>query len=302
MKRFHPKYRHRFISFIKDMNVVGIRLLAQQLPRLLFFKPRQELILRTLHGFDLVIDPARDTGVERSLYHTGTYEKGTLHIMGKLLAPGDTFIDVGANIGLMSVFAAGLVGDEGRVLAFEPNPATRRILERNVALNGMRNIEVSPFATGSRNQASRIFDSPDLNRGRATMMAPVSADGGYEVKVTRLSDLVGEEEVKLVKLDVEGYELEALKGMGSMFARSVPPILIIEHSAEREERSGTGANAVYDHLSGLGRYRIFKAAKTKERVSRLIEVKDRRGLPAHDNIFCFTPEHMTALQDAGAFR
>ena len=134
------------------------------------------------------------------------------------------------------------------------------------------------------------------------MLMGHSEEVGYGITVVRLSDVIREEgSVRLVKLDVEGFELEVLMGMEALFAWNAPPMLIVEHSAEREVRSGGGANAVYDHLMRIGRYRIFRGTKSKERVSGLVEVKDRNGLPKHDNIYCFTEHHLTELEGSGLF-
>ena len=91
-------------------------------------RPKNKMIIKTIYGFKLHIDPIYDNGVEKSIYYTGTYEAGTLFIFSKLLEKGDLFIDVGANIGLMSIYAAMKVGESGNVHAFEPDPETFKIL------------------------------------------------------------------------------------------------------------------------------------------------------------------------------
>ena len=140
--------RHSLISFMQDIDIKGIRRIAHYLPELLLPKPVGPLILKTRYGFYLMIDPVKDNGVERSIYYTGTYEKGTLFIIGNILSEGDTFVDVGANIRLMSLFATSIVKDTGKIIAFEPNPETMRILKSNIELNNASNIETSYYALG----------------------------------------------------------------------------------------------------------------------------------------------------------
>ena len=70
-------------------------------------KPKGPRLVHTIYGFDIIcMDPVNDKGVERPLYLTGTYETGTLSVIDKCLREGDIFIDVGANIGLMSIFSS----------------------------------------------------------------------------------------------------------------------------------------------------------------------------------------------------
>ncbi len=125
--------RHKLISSLLEIDVKGIRRVAHHLPRFLIPAPKGVCTMKTNYGFYLQIDPVKDQGVERSIYYTGTYEKGSLAVLKQLLRKGDSFADVGANIGLMSLYASQLVGTKGKVWAFEPNPETARILKENVA-------------------------------------------------------------------------------------------------------------------------------------------------------------------------
>jgi len=302
MDQLRYKNRHRLITWLRDFDIIGVRLFANSLPKLLLPEPKGELVLETIHGFKLLIDPKNDRGVERSIYYTGTYEKGTLHVISGLLKPGDTFVDVGANIGIMSILAAGRVGAEGRVVAFEPNPETRRILEANVSMNDIVNLEVKQFAVGASASIGVIFDHSDPNRGRATMVKPDQNGVGHEVVVVALDEqFKGSERVDMIKLDIEGYELEALKGMTALLKRSEPPMLIIEYSELRENSFGRKPTPIYDLLNAAGVYRFFRTAKSKERVSHLVEVQGPAEFPAHDNMYCLTARHVRMAQENALF-
>lgn len=104
--------RHKLISSLQDADIRGIRRLAHYLPKALIPKPKGTLTIRTLYGFHMIVDPVKDHGVEESIYYTGTYEKGTLFIMGNLLKEGNLFVDVGANIGMLAIYAASVVGKQ----------------------------------------------------------------------------------------------------------------------------------------------------------------------------------------------
>jgi FkbM family methyltransferase len=292
------KDRYRLITWLRDIDIIGVRFLANSLPRFLIPKPNGEQVIETIHGFKLRVDPENDMGVERSLYYTGTYEKGTLHVIETILRPGDTFVDIGANIGLMTVHAALCVGVSGRVVAYEPNPETNDILQRNVVLNELGNVQVRPFAVGAERSTGMIFDHPDPNRGRATMVGSDHERAGHEVEVVALDEEFADgERVDMIKMDIEGYELEALKGMRSMLERAEPPMLIIEYSELRENSSGQEPRPIYDFIDQLGVYRFFRTSKSKERKSGLVEVTDPDRFPIHDNIYCLPSRHLQIAEE-----
>jgi len=119
----------------------GSNRLRRLFDKLLILKVEGPVLISTKYGFDIIcMDPITDKGVERPLFLNGTYEAGTLDIIGKCLRKGDTFIDVGANIGLMSIFASKIVGSNGIVYAFEPEPETFVILRKNIEINKINNI------------------------------------------------------------------------------------------------------------------------------------------------------------------
>ena len=296
MKQKFP-IRHALISSFLEIDVRGFRKIAHLLPYLLIPAPKGACTMLTRYNFWLHIDPVKDKGVERSIYYTGTYEKGALAIMKQLLGEGDFFVDVGANIGLMSIYAARLVGSAGQVRAFEPNPETATILEENIRLNKIENIESLRYAVGKEPGKAVIYDRWDSNRGSASLIKPEEDAESHEVEVITLSEFFRKDIEKgklpqLIKLDIEGFELEALKGALHLLKAPEPPMLMVECSRTRENTFGDTTDPLYEFLTGLGHYRIFKGKKEKSRVSKLVEVLSIDALPAHDNIFCLTDKHM----------
>lgn len=187
----------------------GIRKLSVLLPKILLKDPKNsgEYILKTNHGFLVSINPAIDNGVELSLHETGTYEKGILHFLKSELELGDCFVDVGANIGLMSLFASNCVGENGKVLAFEAQPKTAEILRKNIQLNEYQNIEVFDFALGSNAGKSKIYDNWQINRGGASLVVKNEDSIFYEIDVKCFDDVLPKDLIpKVIKIDVEGFE------------------------------------------------------------------------------------------------
>lgn len=277
--------RHRFISTLRDMDVKGIRRLSVVLPKVLLpaVERAGKLIIQTLHGVKLLIDPAKDKGVELALYQTGTYEKGTIQLLGDFLKKGSIFMDIGANIGLMSTIASKIVGEKGRVYAVEANPKTIEVLRHNCAINLCENIEILPIALASEKGSAILYENWNVNRGGASLISQ-GDEHGLTVSKERLDDLFSPDSpVHLVKIDVEGFELEVLKG-GIAWFKTQQPVFIIEVSTQRSNQEGATPESIMSFVANFGNYSFYKQKGTKERRGKLVSVTSAQDLPEHDNL------------------
>jgi len=163
-------------------------------------------------------------------YAEGTNEAHVQEALTRLLRPGDTFVDVGANVGFFSLLAARRVGAHGRVIAFEAVPTIAAALMDNVRLNDLRQIEVRPLAIGAApgRAVLRLTKHP----GGATIASDADAQEVTEtidVEVASLDALVDDGSLPppdVVKIDVEGSELDALVGMSRTVAERRPSIVV----------------------------------------------------------------------------
>lgn len=280
--------RHKLISSLRDWDVKGIRRLSVALPKLLLPDPKStgKHVLKTIHGVKMMIDPSLDQGVELSLFETGTYEKGTIQFLEKYLKPGHRFLDIGANIGLMSVIASKIVGKNGRVYAVEANPGTVSILQTNIELNQCKNIELLPIALSDAQGTALLFENWEVNRGGASLISQSDDQQGVEVRMERLDDLFDENTtIDLVKIDVEGFEPQVIRGGMNLFKTQLP-VFIIEVSEKREKEVGPSPLEIMELVQTIGAYDFFKQKGTKERRGKLIKIKTALDLPKHDNIIC----------------
>lgn len=281
-------FRHKLISALRDWDVKGIRRLSVALPKLLLPDPKSmgKHVLKTIHGIKMMIDPSLDKGVELSLFETGTYEKGTIQFLKEHLKPGASFLDIGANIGLMSVIASKCVGEKGIVYAVEANPATVPILQTNIELNQCKNIEVLPIALSDTQGTALLFENWEVNRGGASLISQSSEEKGIEVKMERLDDLFDENtRIDLVKIDVEGFEPQVIRGGMNWFKKQLP-VFIIEVSEKREKEAGPTPKEILELVEKIGPYEFFKHKGTKERSGKLLKIIHVQELPDHDNIIC----------------
>jgi FkbM family methyltransferase len=295
MKYFNPSFRYSVINFFTNLKFRGADRLANIASALLMPTPKGKLIIETIHGFKIQVDPVVDNGVERKLYKFGSYEKGTLHILNAFLKPGDTFVDVGANVGLMTIFAARKVGSAGRVLSFEANPDTKQILDENIKHNQLENVTVFGFALGSTRGTSTLYSNLSFNRGSASLNKLDDQSQQYTIDIHRLDQVeAARRTIKMMKIDVEGWELEVLKGSGTMLSSSTAPALIVECNAFTSKEADA-TSSLFTFIKNVNAYRVFKLTHGKEKVSRLKEVIKLEDLPQEDNLFCFLPSHLQMI-------
>jgi FkbM family methyltransferase len=166
------------------------------------------------------------------------------------LRPGDTVVDVGANVGTLTLTAAALVGPGGRVLSVEAHPRTLRYLRANVELNGFTNVRTIQAAAGEEEGFLRFTDGRLDDQNRVSV-----GDGGLLVPARRLDDLVPEGRVRLLKMDVEGFELFALRGARRVLDRT--EYLYFEYGEKACARYGYGLDEVRG-LLGLAGFGVFE--------------------------------------------
>jgi FkbM family methyltransferase len=192
----------------------------------------------------------------------GLYELDTLRLIRRLLRPGDHFADCGANIGYFTLAAAAAVGPTGRVDAFEPDPLNRERLQRHLAANGAPpHVRVHPIALSDTAGQATLYHPTQAgrNHGEASLFRPADGDvTPYTVLTDRLDEVL-EKPPHLIKMDIEGAELAAIRGMTRLL-KAHPPMLIIEHNPESAAAAGHRAGDLLRALRETEpRYRAYWA-------------------------------------------
>jgi FkbM family methyltransferase len=171
---------------------------------------------------------------------SGVWEPNITAFLRGVLTRGDVFVDVGAHIGYHTLLAAGLVGEHGRVYAFEPSPERHADLAANLARNATSNVTAFELAGGGRESVGTLFLAPRTNTSASTMVARAARDASAgrerrEVRVVPVQDCIAGEDlgrVRVVKVDVEGFEIEVLRGLDRILGGHSPLALVIEISPE----------------------------------------------------------------------
>jgi FkbM family methyltransferase len=159
------------------------------------------------------------------------YEKAVTTVMIKHLRSGFTVLDIGAHVGLHTLMFSRRVGPTGRVLAIEPSPANARLLRSHIAWNECRNIEVIEAAVGDHEDHVSFTFHPDPTNftGFANSLAYDLGGETATVPLTTIDLICVGRTPQLIKIDVEGAELLALRGARDTIARSDPTLIVAIH-------------------------------------------------------------------------
>ena len=270
-------------QLLKAPKFPGRDYLIEKLPKCFLRPAKGQVVLKTRFGFKIKLDPSFDKNIENVIYERGVYEQGTTEYIRQTLKTGDCFVDVGANIGYLALVAAAKTGKSGKVFAFEPVKSTFDILHQNKVLNEFEQLETFQFALGNKTEKLIIYPEKE-NRGGASIVNQRS-EKGEEIEVKRLDDMQLDTKVNMLKIDVEGFEWEVLKGAERTIKKD-RPILILEYSQERENL-GSNTEMLNWLRQTIGGYHIYRFSKGKERKSKLMLcISKTVGFPQHDNIIC----------------
>jgi FkbM family methyltransferase len=290
-----------FISrILRNSSFKGAGWMRNNLTRWVAGSPQNPVVTSVEGGIQLLVHPKLDRGLESILYYHGSYELGTLDLISKCLKPGDTFIDVGANIGLFSIYISkNCPGIE--ICAFEPLESTFAILEQNIEINKCHNIKTFPTALGNAKYTGKIIENLDLSRGSASMVGTgKSSHSEHSVNVRSLNDFIeqkGVDNIAVLKIDVEGWEQQVLLGAGDLLCKRDAPMWVIEHNSTQQTEGAT-PEEVYKYILAANEYMAFKSKGGKQLLSPLVPITRVADLPVNDNIFYMLPSHIETLPKA----
>ncbi len=198
--------------------------------------------------YGLMLYNRHDPYIGRSLATYGECSEAECQLLRQLVKPGQVVVEAGAHIGAHTLPLSQWVGSEGRVIAFEPQRIVFQNLCANLALNARTNVECHPRALGERAGTLRVPPIDYTSSVNTGGVALSSGPQGESVEVVTI-DSLHLPACHLVKVDVEGMELEVLRGGRETLARH-RPLLYVEN--DREEKSA----ALIEYLLGVG-YHLY---------------------------------------------
>lgn len=191
------------------------------------------------------------------------YEQSTVNMILRNLHASETFVDVGANNGYFSMLASKVVGSEGKVMAFEPNPEAYQRLLRNSALNSCKNLVAHNIALGAIPSAGKLkidnindggsyvvtrYDHRDVIHDKNALV-----EGDQEIRIDTLDNLFPANiKVDMIKIDAEGYETEILRGSKRVISGNDKLNLIVEYGKASLLRRGLDYDLLLNMLNDFG--------------------------------------------------
>jgi FkbM family methyltransferase len=213
---------------------------------------RNELLARTPHGY--LLAPVDDLGLAAFLLEGVLWEPEISALLDVILKTAMTFVDVGAHIGFHTLHAARMLGPSGAVIAFEPTPEVFELLQRSVRLNGLESICRCMNLALSFSEGLAAFHVSTLcGHNSLYPLGDTQEESELQVKTARLDDLLREtRRIDVVKLDVEGAELDVLEGMKAILANHRDILLIVEYGVPHLERLGIKPADWFRHFFAHG--------------------------------------------------
>jgi FkbM family methyltransferase len=218
--------------------------------------------------------------LERRVYFSGLYYQHPLEMLLKrLLRPGDTWIDVGANIGLVTLSAAARIGQTGSGYCIEPNPKVFKRLTGHLSLNGIRSLKCLNLAVGDAPGEATL--SVPEHTGQASLVeSQATSVQKVRVPVVRADEilLVDERKALTIKIDVEGYELRVLRGMPRLLGHPNAAV-IVEVVEEYQRHAGTTGDEILKLMESFG-FSAFAFDVKTSRFSKSLTVTPLTAVPA----------------------
>jgi FkbM family methyltransferase len=278
LKRYcRPRYSPRLLYLLRD--------------KLRKYCVAEEIKVHTKANFWMYVSP-RDYATY-GIYFFGIYDEAMTSIFTHLIKPGETVWDVGTERGWFTLHMANLVGKDGRVDSFEAFPPTVEKLKRNVAANNMTWVNVNGVAVSDSN--SKMWFIPPSNdvtgndsrfddHSGVGYLTGEHKPGAIEVNTLRLDDYYIEQKIQkvsLIKMDIEGAEVSALKGAKNLILKD-KPIIAIEFNRLTALRANSSVEELRDLLVSYG-YQLFLF----DRKFTPFDLADHKDEDLVINVYCF---------------
>ena len=220
------------------------------------------LTIDTLYDGDIKIKLHLKDWIQQQIYFTDYFDYKGIKFLKHTLKEGDTFFDVGTNIGSYSLVASKIVGNSGKVYSFEPVFKTLKKLTETVERNNFNNIQIEKKIVSDKNESINIYASPDDNIGMSSIVKKFENVKPESVPSVILDEYIIAQKIKkitLVKIDVEGAELAVLKGMKRIL-KEIKPIIFIEISNDVLADIAIDAQEIIDFILEYD-YSIYAVSK-----------------------------------------
>lgn len=215
------------------------------------------VLTELIYGPKMYLD-TREMSMTGHLIMEGYWEKWVTETFRMTVEPGMTVCDIGANCGYYSLIAAQLVGPEGAVHAFEPNPFHHENFRKNKWINGYYHIQLHPVAVGDCNRQIVLYSPERLSASASALedvakqLAPEDEIQKINVPCVRLNEYLPDLQADVIKLDIEGLEPTVLPDILNVMKRSKDPKLFMEYHPHSWEAQGYDCLKILDSITRAG--------------------------------------------------
>ncbi|NER08076.1 MAG: class I SAM-dependent methyltransferase, partial [Okeania sp. SIO3C4] len=243
-----------------------------------------------------------------SLQKGRAYESEIFQLIPKFLQNGDCFIDIGAHIGYYSVLAAKIVGIEGKVFAFEPELSNYQKILENISLNNLNNISLFNLAVGSETKQTQLFFNQDNDGGHALWdvgkhpfnQKSLGNQTMQNIQQSTLDDILVRQkdigQIKMIKIDTEGAELDVIKGAVNTFSQYNVPYIICEINRFGLQQMGTNEKELREFMDSL-KYETYLI--TSDEINPLVKLPiDKYYQTSHIFNVLFTKQNKMINQES----
>lgn len=221
----------------------------------------------------------------------GVFEKHETALFRSVLKPGTVVLDVGANIGYYTLIASHHIGPSGKVFTFEPEPNNYTLLQKNIKKNKVKNVLAFQLGLSDKKYSGALYLSDDNQGNHSLSQKSAGGDTAIEISLITADEVLtdaGISKVDVVKMDIEGAEPMALKGMEAVLFRSSPCVLFCEFYPQALTRQGFNPVVFLESISRNG----FLVNEIQEEDGRCIPVEDffvfakRFAKGGYTNLYC----------------
>lgn len=218
------------ISIIKKLKGFRWKVL-KGIQRFDFRLPNREVILKLFRDMKILVRNPRKSGFARDIFLRGVWEKKVTRFAASKIRPGMTVLDIGADIGYYSLLFSKLVGNTGKVFAFEPLSESKKMLDCNVRLNLLDNVETFEIALFDQ-EGALCLGGPN-SKIEPQKKIPEKTDSVVRMQIfDKIKKDIAADGFDFLKIDVEGAEMNVLRGMRGELEKNHPLLLIEMHPKE----------------------------------------------------------------------
>ena len=234
---------------------------------------------KRIYDYLMLLD-LEDRGISRTLLLFGERELEHKEMLERVVRPGMTVLDIGANIGYYALMELGRIGATGTLIAVEPSPSNVELLKHNLALNGYQNIEVHQAAISDQSGVKQFFlsEMSNLNTFHNTGSGSLHLSGKtIDVRIATIPEIMAGRKPDLIRMDVEGHEVEIFRGLIPAIERGeMAPMVIFETHLSRYG-ADHDIEVPLRRLFALG-YRVSLAGSSWEQGTAIIESKGYKSV------------------------